>query len=674
MPRKRKETRSSTIVSITRLLLVLPGLLSAPLFADDNGQAHAGPLHKGEQLAVGQGAMAAAANPYLSELVTRARAAHLAKRAEWLNLLHSKPNLLLPGVHSLADDPGFFNAPDGKTNPEAELEATLAAFFVSREETDTQQPAQCRFIARYRWLKGELSFDPARLAETPCRRYTAWRAALDPQEVTLIFATAYLDNPGSMFGHPLLRVDAKGQNERTRLLAYGISYAADTDETSGLVFAVKGLFGGYPGKFSIMPYYLKVREYSDLENRDIWEYRLNFTPPEIDRMLEHTWELGPTYFDYYFFDENCAYHLLSLFEVARPKLDLTSHFRWWAVPSDTVAAVTSEPGLLEEAVYRPSLATVLHNRLATLTPAQRDLVLDIAARRTTLDDTRLLALEPDARAQTLELAHDYVTYLAIRKHDNSPENAAYRRELLLARSQLPAHEPPSISPPAVRPDQGHASARLDFGVGSQEGDAYVDLRVRPTYHDVLDAEGGYVRGSQIEYFALLLRHYENENFRIEDFKLLDILSVSPRDDFFKALSWKVNVGATRLYLKNGDEPLAAYMNGGAGYSWEMGAANNSLLSVLLESTLEVDNELGSGYALGAGPSVQWLKDLTPNWRLLARTRYQQFGLGDVHSASDLTLSNRLSLGRNMAVRFDLARLVEFERARNDVQLSWLLYF
>jgi hypothetical protein len=477
-----------------------------------------------------------------------------------------------------------------------------------------------------------------------------------------------------MFGHPLLRVDAKGQNERTRLLAYGISYAAETDETSGLVFAVKGLFGGYAGKFSIMPYYLKVREYSDLENRDIWEYRLNFTPPEIDRMLEHTWELGPTYFDYYFFDENCAYHLLSLFEVARPELDLTSHFRWWAVPSDTVAAVTSEPGLLEEAVYRPSQATVLHNRLATLTPTQRDLVLDIAGRRTNLDDARLLALDPDKRAETLELAHDYANYLAIRKHDNSRENAAYRRELLLARSQLPAREPPVIPPPAVRPDQGHASARFDIGVGSQEGDAYVDLRLRPTYHDVLDAEGGYVRGSQIEYFALLLRHYENENFRVEDFKLLDILSVSPRDDFFKALSWKVNVGATRLYLQNGDEPLAAYMNGGAGYSWEMSTANNSLLSVLLESTLEVDGELDSGYALGAGPSIQWLKDVSPNWRLLARARYQQFGLGDIHSASDLTLSNRLSLGRNMAVRLDLARLVEFDRTRNNVQLSWLLYF
>ncbi len=68
----------------------------------------------------------------------------------------------------------------------------------------------------------------------------------------------------------------------------------------------------------------------------------------------HVWELGPTRFDYYFFDENCAYHLLSLLEVARPGLQLTDRFRWWAIPSDTVRAVTDQPGLLKRVVYRPA--------------------------------------------------------------------------------------------------------------------------------------------------------------------------------------------------------------------------------------------------------------------------------------------------------------------------------
>jgi Domain of unknown function (DUF4105) len=267
------------------------------------------------------------AGDYLGELTARSRELRLHERREWHRLLHYISNLTSSGVHSLADSPAFFLAPDGKINPQAELEATLASFFSDAEETNDRQNAQCQFVARHAWLDRELGFDPARLPVQPCKRFQAWREALNPQGVTLVFPAAHLNNPSSMYGHTLLRVDARDQDERTRLLAYAVNYTANTTETNGIVFAINGLFGTYPGNFSMMPYYLKVREYNDLENRDIWEYELNLTPQEIDRLLMHIWELGPVWFDYYFFDENCAYYLLEALEVARTDLDLSSHFR-----------------------------------------------------------------------------------------------------------------------------------------------------------------------------------------------------------------------------------------------------------------------------------------------------------------------------------------------------------
>jgi hypothetical protein len=96
---------------------------------------------------------------------------------------------------------------------------------------------------------------------------------------------------------------------------------------SNLDYPVRGIFGGYRGYFSTIPYYLKVQEYRDIENRDIWEYRLNLTEPQIRRLLMHAWELGNASFDYYFFKENCSYHLLSLLEYADPSLHLTDQFR-----------------------------------------------------------------------------------------------------------------------------------------------------------------------------------------------------------------------------------------------------------------------------------------------------------------------------------------------------------
>lgn len=617
------------------------------------------------------------ASDYLAELKRQARALGLWQRREWHKLLHYKPKLLLPGVRSLNDDPAFFNAPDGKRNPQAELDATLGSFFGPLDETDKIQPAQCRFIARYHWLKHELDFNSARLPPAPCRRFSDWRASLKPEGVTLVFPAAYLNNPASMYGHTLLRIDGKDQDERTRLLAYAVNYAAKTDETSGLIFAVKGLLGSYPGGFSSAPYYLKVREYSDLENRDIWEYRLDFTPEEIERLLMHLWELGPTYFDYYFLDENCSYHLLALLEAARPELSLTDRFRWWAIPSDTVAVVTEQPGLLKEAVYRPAAGTVLRHHLDLLPPPQRGLVRRLADREMQLDDPALAELPPQTQAAILEAAYEYAVYRRITDNNESEQIKMHLRQLLLARSQVAAASPaPPVPRPAVRPDQGHGSARLMFGAGRDDGKTVQELRLRPAYHDLLDAEPGFNRGAQIEFFALVLRHEQgSDGVRLQDFRPIDIFSLAGRDDFFRPLSWKINVGWTRVRLADGRRPLVARLNGGSGLAWEINSPrDNSLLFVMLEGTLDLDNRFEDNYALGAGPSFGWLYDVTPAWRIFLQARYQRFGLGDVHTNNDLILSQRYTLTRNNALRFDLARRSEFGHYGNSAVVYWMAYF
>jgi hypothetical protein len=342
-------------------------------------------------------------------------------------------NLVTPGVHGLADSRRFYLAPDGKTNPRSELEATLAAFFSDVQETDKEQNPQCAFIARYHWLDRQLRFDPKRMARQPCKRFHEWYEALNPNGMTLIFPAASLNNPSSMYGHTLLRVDAKDQDEKTRLLAYAINYAANTAETNGIAFAINGLLGGYPGTFSIMPYYLKVREYNDMENRDVWEYELNLTPGEIDLVLMHAWELGPAYFDYYFFDENCSYYLLELLEVARPDLDLTSEFKWWAIPSDTVREVVKK-GLVRRTAYRPSNATVIRYRLELMSPDARALVNPLARGRATTADSAFASLPAESQARTLEVSYDYLNYLRASGKNPVEHPDELARNLLLERS------------------------------------------------------------------------------------------------------------------------------------------------------------------------------------------------------------------------------------------------
>jgi hypothetical protein len=250
---------------------------------------------------------------------------------------------LFGGYTSEQDDPGLLHVSKRPNrSPDAELDATLTQFFSADLVGRSKQPAQCAFVARYAWLREQLSF----------RRQTAGAYGrangssdgfrdLMRNRSHSFFPSAFMNNPASMFGHTFLRIDQRGQTAQTRLLAYTINFAADVPPGSNLDYPVRGIFGGYRGYFSTIPYYLKVQEYRDIENRDIWEYRLNLTEPQIRRLLMHAWELGNASFDYYFFKENCSYHLLSLLEYADPSLHFTDQFLFWTVPADTVRAARS---------------------------------------------------------------------------------------------------------------------------------------------------------------------------------------------------------------------------------------------------------------------------------------------------------------------------------------------
>ncbi|MFX4232194.1 DUF4105 domain-containing protein, partial [Aliarcobacter butzleri] len=60
------------------------------------------------------------------------------------------------------------------------------------------------------------------------------------------------------------------------------------------------------------PYYEKIKEYNNLVQRDVWEYDLNLSQEEINKLVLHTWVLKDSYANYYFFKENCSYNVLWL--------------------------------------------------------------------------------------------------------------------------------------------------------------------------------------------------------------------------------------------------------------------------------------------------------------------------------------------------------------------------
>ncbi len=608
---------------------------------------------------------------YLAQLISQAEQAKLAEQREWHLLLHYRKGLF-GGYESEQDDPGFFMSANGKTDPAAELAATLEQFFSPELVGRSRQPAQCAFIARYHWLKEQLKFDPTRLPPLACERFHRWYEDFEVEAISLIFPSAFLNNPASMFGHTLFRVDQKGQTEQTRILAYSINFAADVPPGAGLAYPIRGIFGSYKGYFSTIPYYLNVQKYRDIENRDIWEYRLNLTETQLQRFLMHAWELGNAYFDYFFFKENCSYHILALLDYADPSLHLTDEFMFWTVPADTVRSIVSKPDLVSQITYRPSRSTVIKRKREFLSAEERDLAHRLTQDPGKVDSPSFTRLSLPRRAFVLDLASDYLRYRIDTTNSPKPEWKERNRDVLKVRSQLriPSEEF-TVRPFAKQPELGHKMHRVAIGGGWRNNDTFEEVTFRGGYHDLLDPEVGYTPDAQIEMASITVRHYNRaDQTRVERATLLNLLSLSPIDSVFHAPSWKLNVGMNTIRHRDCQLCSNGFFNSGIGGAKEMRLLKREVLFAFGEVEANVSGAYDEMHRVGGGGTVGMLADITDRWKMMATGSYVRFPLGDKSDDFRWYIGSRFTIAQNWAVRLEY----NHRSYDNDVLFSVQAYF
>ena len=289
---------------------------------------------------------------------------------EWLALGHYQPDGR-GGYKSSIDGEEFFVSESGRTNPQRELQATIDLF---NEGKQTEKI--CVFQARYMFLaeKGLITqkkFD--------CEEFEQFKTDLKPSGATLLFTDAYMNNPSSLFGHTLLRIDTKRKG--SQLLAHGANYGAFTNGAeNSVLFAVYGLTGGYFGGWTVKPYYDIINTYNNIENRDIWELNLDLSERELEMLVAHLWEVGHTKTRYYFFSKNCSYMIMELLDAVRPSLYLAQKFPVQTIPVDTIKAVYAGPNLVKDVNYRPSRQAKILHRLKLMNKEQRQAMHDIFAK------------------------------------------------------------------------------------------------------------------------------------------------------------------------------------------------------------------------------------------------------------------------------------------------------
>ena len=538
-----------------------------------------------------------ASSSTVQSYIARAHSLKLEQQTSWQRFMYADHR-----GQSEVTYKGYFQAENGQNDLQTEMDADIQALFQSAEPN---QAFRCRFPARSQWLIQQLSIPSEQLPQAECTELDEWLKQIKPYKATLIYATDFMGNPSSMFGHTLLRLDPKDQKE-LNLISYAVNYAATVDDSDGFAFAWKGLTGQYPGEYSLMPYYRKVKEYGDLESRDLWEYELSLNPEETQLLVKHIWEMKHVSFPYYFVSDNCAYRLLGLIDLVRPNSNLKEHFKVASIPVETIKEADKQ-GIIQAAVYRPALETQLLSQAE-----QHGYHMAREARRLTEIDASQMA---DAivkysdvdRAKIFEMAYDHLYLQLIGRKVSAEEAQPKLRQILALRSQsdIPKQR---VEPkrPKLDPVQGHHARTMSATVGKVQGDQFIELSHREAYHDLIDPQGGFRIGTQLKFWDGSIQ-YRDDQVKLNHFDFLSVNSYNPITPFKTPLTWGFNFGWQQESVADGKfsekaQHGVAEVKVQSGYSWA-NQQRTHLCYVQSQMQIQGGHALDQGWRIGVGPTV-----------------------------------------------------------------------
>jgi hypothetical protein len=613
--------------------------------------------------------------PNEEELLAQAKSKRLAESKQWLSLLHyNRGGTLHSRKQSYVVSRNFFLSETGHNNPKAELEENIRQLFFENIEN------RCQFPARYHWLSKNLGIKNHTEGLQHCELFLKVQKQVAAKKIVLVFPSAYMNSASSIFGHTLLRIDTSEKDESV-ILNWAINYGAKLNENdNALQYAAKGLSGLYKGQYFVVPYAQKIKEYGQIENRDIWEYPLDLKQSEINFLLEHLWELKDIDFDYYFLDENCSYRLLELLEVAKPELELTNELRLTEIPINTVK-ILEENQLIKGEVYRPSKETRLKTRFKLLEKEQVRLSKKLSSTKESLEtletNQAFNKLKKEQKSGVLEGAYEYLRFQQSQKKRDS---TSAKRSLALLKSinklsleHNISREQPEIETP-VSILQTHDSHRIKLGAGKIEDQHgyqhnYQHLQYRMAYHDLLDNSPGYLSGAHIEGPSLGVKNSDYKTL-IDSWQLVDIISLNPLSALRKDLSWNISIGGQRS--EEGNAHLGATLQAGGGYTF---AYKNwmhfQMLSPRVENNPDYEGNNKAGFEFST--ALIYNRGKHP-----ASLNFKHIKLEDLSAKQISQFTQQIELSRNTGLRINLSRFSQKNSSEKEeidsAELVFLLYF
>lgn len=428
---------------------------------------------------------------------------------------------------------------------------------------------------------------PAQLPKGECPRWDQFLAQRENSQIALVFASYYLRNPSSAFGHVFLTFlpDSASSSQTNILLQDVLNYGADFGNANFLEYYWKGVVGGFQGSFQIDRFHKKLREYGAMENRDIWVYPLRQSAEERKFLLALIWEKMQSKYDYYFFTQNCALQIAQLLDAAKPGYGLADLDRPYFIPAELIRRISRVPDFVAEPLYFPSIRSQFQEGISRLEPQWQDSVFAWSHQGSPAADAQS---DPKAMkaAQTALLYLDWQHGLPVEREDPRwRERRTALWEYLARQSLSPA--PHATSGEA--PEKGLPESRISALVSVQDRQRAADyhLEHRFSLHSFLDRSISYDSDGMAEFLDASARmDGDNGSVTADRLTLLEIRTVAPYTRWSPSSVWSVFAGH-RYFGSSAESPAepVTELLVGKGFALALGEWGRIALQVELGALL-----------------------------------------------------------------------------------------
>lgn len=477
----------------------------------------------------------------------------LANDPQWHRLLHYRSPLFSLGKSSEIHG-DFFLSQSPSWNPHLELKATIKAF---NNPTKQGTIAACRFPARYQWLRSKGVITEKK--SLYCDELEAFKRTGQDLSLSLLFASGFLGNPASMYGHLLLKVN-RPYDPASDLLADTINFGAEIPPNeSMLAYIALGILGGYASSFTVDQFHQHEHIYNETEMRDIIEYQLLFSDDQVDFILNHLWELNQAKFTYYFFRQNCGYYFANLLALAVEQ-DLVRPHRPWVLPVDVLEGFNDGNLNYSKIIKHNSRQSRFQNKYLQLTLSERYLLKQWIADKG--EPNLWSSVEIFSQERIIDTALDYIAF------QQRSDLKDVERKLLIGRFALPTGRVNWVSNDSFFPHQAQKPAYLSLGVSNKNSHTSTQLGFRAANFDLLNIGPSQQIGNQLVMGEVNLS-ITNARANLDKLTLFDIKRyTAPITDIetSRENAWHVKTHFESLSREN--NALAGVTEGGYGKSMQ----------------------------------------------------------------------------------------------------------